>query len=119
MKAFLVFIAELLHVRPDFFIHEIVDTVPPAFLENYVAPLYNVITGIDNPPDRGFPTKRPRRYSCGYNADRMLFEGSYEEFDELFTRTTVLTGDAYLLAPPEERIASIRKNAPRLGGGIC
>ena len=67
------------------------------------------------PELQGWPTRRPRSFTaalslarlrwCGPNTDG----GIQKDFDELFGRSTELTGDAFSLAPSEEILADLNR----------
>ena len=68
------------------------------------------------PTLNGYPMRRPRMYSFGFDKSRWVWTGAssaQEEFDELFHAICQLPGDVYLQANAEEVASFVQKEAAK------
>ena len=90
------FISEMHVLKPDVIWLEITEHTPEEFHSNAAKSLdMKIVSGIDNPARISCPGRRPRRHSFLWG-ERVGFTGSFAEYESMFTRASVLTGEVFL-----------------------
>ena len=116
-EPYLIAMGEIVEYRPPVFVHEIT-AVKTMYLVKGNQQLkdagYEVLTVVLCPSMGGTPNKKPRRYSLGWLADMLEFEGSEAECIALFRRRTEVSGDVYFCMD-DDRTAENRERAALRG----
>ena len=112
MHEYVLFIAELVLINPDWVFLEITDTCPPDLHQQAATALsMQMMSGIDRPNHKSFPNLRPRRFSFLWKPEVFDFLGSFAEYENITGRARRLTGNAYLFFGEYARQEYYRKFA--------
>ena len=105
----------------DIFFNECAERYPAEVMqrEKFADTHHTVIVRF-GPHEMGFPIRRRRTFTAGLNKETLVWIGPTEpcdvqrEFDELFTRTVELTGDAFFVADQDDVLAwALNRSAKR------
>ena len=105
--------------QPDFVFLENSDSCPAEFYEQSFEKDWDMISGISNPLDFGWPCKRPRRYTFMWKKSQFLLAGSFEEYLNVFRVAPKLAGDAFFLASSADRQADRVALAAKRGNSFA
>jgi hypothetical protein len=101
----LVFIMELMTMRPDFFVHECTPNFPIGLFVYFLHKLYRVTAYEDLCPTMmGHPIRRNRQYVVGHLLATVESHGQPDEFAQIFGRALEpeCRGSLFFIAPPFE-----------------
>ena len=113
MDDWVCFISEMHVLKPDVIWLEITEYTPEEFHGNAAKSLdMKMISGIDNPARISCPSRRPRRHSFLWG-ERVDFKGSFAEYESIFTRASVLTGEDVLFETDPEHQLYMREVAEK------
>jgi len=84
-----------------------------------LADTHHVVIVRFGPQEMGFPIRRRRTFTSGLNRETLVWIGPTDpgdvqrEFDELFTRTVELTGDAFFVADEADVLSWVRDRSAK------
>eukprot|EP00971_Amphidinium_carterae_P315026 6262161-Amphidinium_carterae.5 len=98
----------------DFYVHENSPNYPPERQIEELADTHQVYTFLVSGTTFGLPYARLRRFTVGYDKKKWRWAGvanPQHEFDSIFSRRVVTSGDTYLMATEQEVLQDYQDRA--------
>eukprot|EP00971_Amphidinium_carterae_P208683 4140419-Amphidinium_carterae.6 len=98
----------------DFYVHENSPNYPPERQIDELADTHQVFTFLVSGTTFGLPYARLRRFTVGFDKKKWRWAGGenpQHEFDEIFSRRVVTSGDTYLMASDQEVLQDYQDRA--------